>query len=50
MPHNASAVHLVGYNAGEEVDRALFDNWTSCGGPSLLDADELERVVRSLSA
>ena len=42
-PRATSAVHIVGHNAGEEVDRTLFDNWTGAGGPNLqaLAADEL---------
>ncbi len=43
-PRTANTVHIVGHNAGEEVDKTLFDNWTGGG------ADELERFGRSGSA
>ena len=28
-PLTTGVIHVVGHNAGEEIDRTLFDNWTS---------------------
>ena len=51
-PLTTGVIHVVGHNAGEEIDRTLYDTWTGGGGPSLqaVNTDELELFGRTESA
>ncbi len=43
-PLTISAIHVVGHNAGEEIDKTLFDKWTDGGGSSLPELELLGSI------